>query len=198
MDFLLLLSVLYFFLPAFVANGTPVVVKNIPLLRDWNTPISATWLGKNKTYRGLILGILVAMLTAYLQYALYRAGILPSPFPLGAPDEYTNIFSRYPSNLLLLASGHPSAVLLFGFLMGAGALVGDMVESFIKRRLGIPSGAMFFPWDGIDYVLGAIVFMIPFFVPSFLGCVFLLVIGPILSGVSNTFSFLIGWKKVPY
>lgn len=46
------------FLPAFIANGVPVVAKNIPYLEDLKDPIHKKWFGKNKTVRGVITGIL--------------------------------------------------------------------------------------------------------------------------------------------
>jgi hypothetical protein len=41
-----------------------------------------------------------------------------------------------------------------------------MAKSFFKRRLGIKPGTMFQPWDGIDYTVGALIFMIPFYTTS--------------------------------
>jgi CDP-2,3-bis-(O-geranylgeranyl)-sn-glycerol synthase len=42
--------------------------------------------------------------------------------------------------------------------MSFGAIFGDLIESFIKRRLKIPSGAPFTPRDQTDYIVGMIVF----------------------------------------
>ena len=48
--------------------------------------------------------------------------------------------------------------ILLGALMGGGALVGDLVKSFIKRRLNVPPGKPWFPWDQLDWIAGAILF----------------------------------------
>lgn len=40
-------------------------------------------------------------------------------------------------------------------LLSIGAQAGMVFNSFIKRRLGKPQGANFYPWDHIDYILGA-------------------------------------------
>jgi len=40
-------------------------------------------------------------------------------------------------------------------IMSVGALIGDIVNAFIKRRLNLPKGAPFLPFDQIDYMLGA-------------------------------------------
>ncbi|PLX25913.1 hypothetical protein C0580_00945, partial [Candidatus Parcubacteria bacterium] len=45
-----------------------------------------------------------------------------------------------------------------GFLMGFGALFGDLVRSFVKRRVGIAPGKAWFPWDQIDFIIGAAIF----------------------------------------
>ena len=56
--------------------------------------------------------------------------------------------------------------MLVGGTIAAGALVGDMGKSFVKRRLGKKPGSMFQPWDGIDYMIGAIIFMLPWYTVS--------------------------------
>lgn len=42
----------------------------------------------------------------------------------------------------------------FGLPLGLGALGGDMLKSFFKRRVGVESGKSWFPWDQIDWILG--------------------------------------------
>ena len=49
------------------------------------------------------------------------------------------------------AQGH----VYLGAGLGLGALAGDAVKSFFKRRAGIVSGQNWRPWDQIDFVLGA-------------------------------------------
>jgi len=123
-------------IPAYFANMAPVIFKNnfkklaIPI--DFGKNI----FGKNKTYRGLIVGILFAMLIAYLQFRLYQSNL------------FKNLsFINY-SNWLLV-----------GFLFGFGALFGDLIESLIKRRLKIRPGKKFVPWDQLDFVFGALIFI---------------------------------------
>src|SRR5579875_109087 len=45
--------------------------------------------------------------------------------------------------------------LLIGILLSVGALVGDLVGAFIKRRLGLPRGYPAPLLDQLDFVLGA-------------------------------------------
>ena len=52
---------------------------------------------------------------------------------------------------------------LYGFLAGFGALFGDALKSFFKRRTSIKPGETWFPFDQIDYILGGIIFLLPLF-----------------------------------
>lgn len=138
------LKCLYLMLPAYFANMAPVIVKKINLFAfpiDFNKEINNKPIfGKNKTFRGLIFGIIFAIIVAYLQYLLYST------------EFFKNIsFIEYRNWLL------------FGFLMGLGALIGDLVKSFFKRRLGIKPGEKFVPFDQTDFVVGALVFIMPIF-----------------------------------
>ena len=47
--------------------------------------------------------------------------------------------------------------------MGLGALAGDLIKSFFKRRIGIAPGHKFIPFDQTDFVVGALVFIMPVF-----------------------------------
>jgi len=51
--------------------------------------------------------------------------------------------------------------LLFAVLTPFGALLGDLVAAFLKRRLNIIPGGMLPVIDQIDFVIGAIIFSLP-------------------------------------
>jgi predicted CDP-diglyceride synthetase/phosphatidate cytidylyltransferase len=140
-------------------------------------PIWPSVLGANKTWRGLVSGVLAAAASGAL---LFWFSLWQHSFA-----EFAGEFS--------LAS-----FVGFSAWIGFAALAGDMIESAVKRRVGLPPGARWMPWDGIDYVLAALVLGLPFFVPTVLQALFILLIGPVLSGIFNIISFLMGWKKVPY
>ena len=59
-----MINLIYFMLPAYLANMTPSLLKKINFL---NYPINEKLLGKNKTYRGLISAVIIGMLIFYLQ-----------------------------------------------------------------------------------------------------------------------------------
>ncbi len=168
------LILLLFFSPAFLANATPVLAMHIPGLKHWNTPVSEKIFGKNKTIRGFVSGIFVAIITG---------GIL---FFLGQKFLFFWHFLSWGQMLIL------------GFLMGCGALLGDALESFIKRRMGKKPGSSWPFWDGIDYLVGALIFTLPYFVPSVPEIIFLLLFSPTISLITNTMAYFLGLKKVWY
>ena len=84
--------------------------------------------------------MIFAVAVAFLQFFGYRIGLL------------RNISFFDYSNWLV-----------FGFLMGFGALMGDLVKSFFKRRVGIEPGCKFVPFDQIDFVFGSLAFIMPVF-----------------------------------
>ena len=55
--------------------------------------------------------------------------------------------------------------ILLGALMGGGALMGDLVKSFIKRRQNQPPGKPWFPWDQLDWIAGAMLLSSIVYVP---------------------------------
>lgn len=141
---LFILKCFYLMLPAYFANMAPVIVKKINLFLfpiDFNKKLNnKPILGKNKTFRGLVFGIVFAVIIAYFQSLMYDNASFKSISFI----DYKNW-------------------LLFGFLMGLGALTGDSVKSFFKRRLGIRPGARFILFDQIDFVVGAMIFIMPIF-----------------------------------
>ena len=139
-----LLKCFYLMLPAYFANMAPVIVKKINLFVfpiDFNKQMNnKPVLGKNKTFRGFIFGVIFSVIIVYIQFLLYSIGF------------FKNIsFFNYKNWLL------------FGLLMGLGALTGDLIKSFFKRRFGLKPGAKFIPFDQTDFVIGALIFIVPIF-----------------------------------
>ena len=155
------LAVLYLYLPAFISNAMPVIASRIPGLRLWRVPVSIPVLGKNKTWRGVVSGIAGGIVCALAQW--YFANVLPFEVPLH--DRGIGM------------------MLLFGLLLGAGAPAGDLAKSFLKRRLGLPPGSALPVIDGIDYIVGALLFLSPFYVPTLPDMALLLVIGAATASV---------------
>ncbi|MBI2041264.1 MAG: CDP-2,3-bis-(O-geranylgeranyl)-sn-glycerol synthase [DPANN group archaeon] len=86
-----------------------------------------------------------------------------------------------------------------GLVLGFGALFGDLVKSFFKRRIGKVRGASWFPFDQIDFILGAFLFYYLFFRQFVLTHFFiLLILTPILHLATNWLGFKLKLKKEPW
>jgi len=94
----------------------------------WNRPISERWLGSHKTVMGFGAGVLAAVLVTFAQSRLaWEGGLL-------VYDHWIELGLRF----------------------GGGAMTGDSLKSFVKRRVGIAPGAPWIPWDQLDFVVGAL------------------------------------------
>jgi CDP-2,3-bis-(O-geranylgeranyl)-sn-glycerol synthase len=86
----------------------------------------------------------------------------------------------------------------FGFLLSLGALTGDLLGAFLKRRLGIPPGKMLPIIDQIDFVAGALIFSTPLNILSPELAIIVLVITPPVHLFTNFAAHKIGLKDTPW
>lgn len=177
----IILESLYLMLPAYFANMAPVIFKWIPF-GELPLDFSRSWRGKrifgdNKTFRGFIAGIFVGIFVVALQKGIALLGLAVS-FSL-LPYETFNI----------------REIFLFGFALGAGAMFGDLIKSFFKRRLGIASGQPWIPFDQIDMTLGALAGLSFLYIPSVLHCIIIILSG-FLSFPVNIIAYFLHLKKV--
>ncbi len=131
----IILEIIYLLLPGYFANMSPAFSSKINFLNypvDFNKTIFGKRIfGKNKTFRGFFFAIIFAIIIAYVQSLLnLNVNLI----------DYKNF-------------------ILIGFLMGFGAMFGDLIESFFKRQLNIPPGHRFLPFDQIDHVMGSLLFL---------------------------------------
>lgn len=169
------LFALLFFLPAGFANAAPPLINKVPLINRWKTPLDfgmtvrgQRMFGKNKTWRGLISGMLISGITAWLLY----------PY-LGT--DTGNTLSHF----------------IIGASLGFGALLGDAIESFFKRQIGIPSGSSWIVFDQIDYVVGAILFSLPFVRLNLIDYVFVVITYFCLHFIVSYIGYVLGFKEKP-
>ena len=167
---LLILKSLYFFLPAYIANMAPVLFKKLPL---FNYPIWEKKLGKNKTWRGLLAAVICGGLVFWLQKIAFLKG-----FTSWAIIDYAD-FS-----------------VTFGLMMGLGAIVGDAVKSYYKRKAEIKPGSPWPVFDQIDFVIGGLAFAGFFYVPQGEVLLVLLVVSPFLHIIFNHLGYFLGIRKV--
>ncbi len=89
--------------------------------------------------------------------------------------------------------------LLYGFLAGLGAMLGDMAGSFVKRRLNISRGAPLPIVDQLDFVAGAAAVLFLAGAPLSVGglaLVSLLIL--VLHRATNLAAHKLGLKEVPW
>ena len=172
---LTLLQALYFFLPAYVANMAPVFAHALKLPLGY--PVSIQYFGDHKTVRGIIAGVGTALLVVYVQKIMFLEGY------------------SFVQEISLLEYGTIS-VLLYGLAFGLGALMGDLVKSFFKRRLQREPGSPWIPFDQLDFVLGALIFLYPLYQLELKYVVVLLIATPALHFSANVLGYLLNLKRV--
>ena len=147
---MIIIQALWLGLPAYIANASALLVGGgtpIDFGKNWRD--GKRILGDGKTWRGLVTGAFVGMTSGF---GLSVVAILAnnSDFAFFGLDE----FSRFPLMIPIISS------LCFG------ALIGDIVESFFKRRIGIDRGEDWIPFDQLDFIIGAL--LLSLFVASLL------------------------------
>jgi CDP-2,3-bis-(O-geranylgeranyl)-sn-glycerol synthase len=179
MDPSVLQSVLYFFVPAYVANVAPVAVRgHVEWLAE---PLDGgrTWrgrriLGDHKTWRGLLAGIVAGALVFWAQRRLWQLGIARelALVDYGACDPWVP-----------------------GALLGLGAGLGDAVKSFLKRRIDIAPGVSWIGFDQLDFMVGAYACVSLVFVPPLAETIAILPVVFLGSIATTTLGYWIGWKE---
>lgn len=174
----IIFQIIYLLLPCYCATMAPVFAKKLKILEylakpiDFNKKLNNKPLfGKNKTIRGYVVGILMAILIVYLQTKFYYANISIIPYP-------------------------ELDFLILGFLMGFGALFGDSIESLIKRQINIAPGKPFVPFDQIDAVIGTLLFTYILYPVSLKIIIFSILLTFGLTILSNLIGYATGIKKV--
>ncbi|WP_414674910.1 CDP-2,3-bis-(O-geranylgeranyl)-sn-glycerol synthase [Methanoregula sp.] len=134
-------------------------------------------LGDGKTYRGLACGVLAGIAAGALQ--IWLAGTY----------GWTFLPQQTAASITILAFG---------------ALLGDMVKSFVKRRLGKDRGQSWPIADQYDLVAGAFILMLVFD-PAWLFAtvtlpvlIVILILTPILHRTVNIIGYVCGVKKEPW
>lgn len=186
MDILMILitcvCTLYFILPAYFSNGAGLVFGGgAPVDFGKTDKKGVRWIGNGVTWRGLVSGTLIGILT----------GIIQGYF---APYILTN-FGQYITTPII--TNIPEGILI-GFLLGFGALLGDAIGSFLKRRIGISRGKPAPILDQLDFLIFALI-LVSFVVKLSLEFVIIsIVLTLIIHLMANTIAYLLGLKDVWY
>jgi len=176
----LVVTAVWAMLPAYLPNNVAVVAGGGRPIDGGRTWRGRRLLGDGKTWRGTVAGIVAGAVVALLLNAL-RSTLSPV-VGFGLP--------LFP----------PAAVLS----LPAGAMLGDIVASFAKRRTGRERGAAFPVVDQLDFVAGALL-LTAVAAPAWFASVFtlpvvavVLVLTPLLHVGTNVVGYALGLKAEPW
>lgn len=138
-------------------------------------------LGANKTLRGLLIMVIGSALFAWGSSFLLTAGQIPEWLPFLA--------------------GQNSAI-VFGLLLGLGYSLGELPNSFIKRRLRIAPGArpagnsriLFYLADQMDSVVGVVLLVGIVYAPPLSWVISLLLVGGVIHILFDRLLYVTGVK----
>lgn len=91
-----------------------------------------------------------------------------------------------------------SRLVVAGFMIALGAVLGDLLGAFIKRRLHVEPGKAFPILDQLDFVLGALIFGYYFFPIGLYSAVLFVVVTPPIHLGTNYWAYRLGIKKTQW
>lgn len=177
---------IYLMIPAYFSNGSALVFGGgTPMDFGKNAWDNRRLIGDGCTWRGLIGGGLLGMVVGGILGLLASYGIATYYFNLSASQ-------------ITLISGNIPQGLLMGGLLGFGALIGDAIGSFIKRRLNFERGKPVPLLDQLDFVVFALLFVSFVINLSWEMILIILFVSIFLHLGANIFAYLINLKDVWY
>ncbi len=84
---------------------------------------------------------------------------------------------------------------LGGFAISLGAVLGDLLGAFVKRRLGMKPGRLFPVVDQLDFVLGALIISYPLFPMNLISVLIVVLVTPPIHLGTNLGAYLLGMKR---
>jgi len=165
-----LIIVSLYLIPLYITNASALIFGGKTPLDFGKKLFGKEILGKGKTVRGTFFGIAMGISSVL---------VLSFIFP-----DFTLMFH--------------TDYLLAGSMICVGALFGDLVGSFIKRRADIPRGGQILILDQLDFVISGIAFSYWARFPSILETVLIVVITLIAHRVANFIAFKWKMKSVPW
>ncbi|MFH0713844.1 MAG: CDP-2,3-bis-(O-geranylgeranyl)-sn-glycerol synthase [Candidatus Micrarchaeota archaeon] len=170
------LEIILFILPAYVANATPVLLRGKTPI-DFGTQLGDKQriFGQNKTIKGFIAGVAGGTVTGIIITLLF-----PQIFPTVSTNDKILIY----------------------FLLSLGAMLGDLIGSFVKRRRGMQSGSESLVMDKILFVIIALVVAYPAYSGKInllhLDAVIIVALTYLLHIAFNKIAHYLKLKKVPW
>lgn len=165
--------------PAYIPNNAAVLAGGGAPIDGGRTMGGRRLLGDGKTWRGTLVGVVAGVGVAFLLNLL-------APVVVG------------------IGYAVPAFTPVVALALAAGAMLGDILASFLKRRTGRERGAAFPVLDQLDFVvvsLGLVALLAPawfaavFTVPRLL---VVLVATPLLHLLTNAGAYALGLKAEPW
>ena len=164
-------AAMWFIFPAYCANAAPVIFGGGKPMDLGKTFFDGKpFLGSHKTFRGFLAGLIVGTLVGLAQTLIFE-------------------------HVLIQYSPQFQYSIVLGFALSLGALTGDLIESFIKRRLNRAPGSSLPAADQIDFILGAFLFSIPVLPPSLPTALIILLITIPIHLLTNLGATLLNMKN---
>jgi CDP-2,3-bis-(O-geranylgeranyl)-sn-glycerol synthase len=173
-----IIYLLFFILPAYVASSSPLILGGKTPI-DFNKKFfdNKPIFGKGKTWAGFFGGFFAGVFCSILEAKL----LISTPFDLFASNIYI--------------------YLQVGILLSFGAVLGDLLGSFIKRRLGYKQGKPSFLLDQLSFLVVSLAFVYFFgfrYIFSFESITFLFLFTYFIHKLANYLAYLLKIKKVPW
>lgn len=172
------LAALWIMIPAYVPNSAAALFGGgTPIDFGRRAGDGRRIFGDGKTYRGFFGGVLCGILAGLVE-----------------------IWAWFTFSLTAL----PYQTFISITLLATGALLGDLVKSFLKRRLGKERGESWFLADQYDLVVGSFLLILLVYPQWLFGnitlpiAIWIIIMTPLLHRVVNIIGYYIGVKEVPW
>ncbi|MEK7653412.1 MAG: CDP-2,3-bis-(O-geranylgeranyl)-sn-glycerol synthase [Patescibacteria group bacterium] len=178
---LLVFKSFYLILPAYLANMAPVIFDKLGWFRSLARPVDGGRkigrdfvFGRSKTWRGFVAGAIFGLVVSFIQYLLTVNDFFASISLVDYQKDF----------------------LIFGVWAGLGAISGDLVKSFFKRRISIKSGRSWPIFDQLDFIAGFFLFTYWLVKPDWEIIIAVCLLTLVLHPLTNVVSYFLGMKKV--
>jgi len=166
----LIVKLCFYLAPLYITNASAMLFGGKKPL-DFNKKfLGKDLLGKGKTFEGTFSALAIGILASYLIELLFK------------------------QQTMLITNNY----LLFGSLLSIGALLGDIVASFFKRRINLKPGDQLLLVDQLDFVFGGILLTANIYMPSITEIIIIVIITLIAHKLTNFLAFKLKVKKVPW
>jgi CDP-2,3-bis-(O-geranylgeranyl)-sn-glycerol synthase len=146
MSWEIIIQAFWIILPAYIANASAKLLGGgTPIDFNKKYKDGKRILGDGKTWNGLIIGGFIGVVAGFAMAT--AAPIINQILFENNVDTLTvTDFFGFPFMIPIIAS------------ITYGALLGDIIESFFKRRRNIKRGQDWIPFDQLDFILGVLFF----------------------------------------